>query len=326
MELNVTSNLTSSKGTINATVKSHELLWWTASILGLNFAGALANILLLLVMTVYKPLRQSSSCALLVHCIVIDLYQTVVAVPAQIIPVYMGPTHSLPTFYCRTLPLLVFSTSWASMHASCALAMHRLVATVLPHRYAAFTKRSSLALMILVPWVLSLCIAMFPTVEYGMKVVVSPVNGGCTTVAVGTQTVFTMYTVIGTYLPTVVIGLCYMGILLKSLMEMHDSSRSTSQATALRRRSEISLTLFVSFLWHCITLYPMMIAVTFYPGVYSRNVQLQLALKGMINVFSAVNPVFYWTSSRLFQNGLKEVLGCRWTWAQARSRISPVSK
>ena len=54
-----------------------------------NVLGAIGNILLLLTMLRYPPLRKSSSSPLIMHCIIIDLYITLVAAPAVIIPFYL---------------------------------------------------------------------------------------------------------------------------------------------------------------------------------------------------------------------------------------------
>ena len=92
----------------NATPAIHDsfsddprvLVWIVIGLLTDGF-GMVANTILLLAMIIHRPLRLSSSCALIAHCIVIDIYATAVAIPTDTIPVYLGPDWPLPKTFCN---------------------------------------------------------------------------------------------------------------------------------------------------------------------------------------------------------------------------------
>ena len=91
----------------------------------------------------------------------------------------------------------------------------------------------------------------------------------------------------GYYLPTGLIGISYVTVLGKTSFDVYHRRGSRS----LRRRLEISRMWFLSFLWHCITIYPAAILVTVFLKELIKNFELQLRIKWLGSSFSAVNPV-----------------------------------
>ena len=78
--------------------------------------------------------------------------------------------------------LFIYVSYAASTYASSALAVHRLMAMILPHRFNVFfTTRPAIASLIIMPWLISVVINIFPTVGYGIKVVPFKFagHGGC---------------------------------------------------------------------------------------------------------------------------------------------------
>ncbi|OQV17506.1 hypothetical protein BV898_08439 [Hypsibius exemplaris] len=287
---------------------SRQLICWITAVLATNVFGTVANAILLLVLTAHRPLRQSASCALIVHCIIIDLYSTAVVVPVLTVPVYLGPAFPLPRDFCRFQPLIIYSSYAASMYASCVLALHRLLATLIPHRFHVLTGRRPLTAMIIFPWVVALAINIFPTVETGIRTVRSPLSGGCTFTAVegwSNQQVFLLLSTLGYYLPTGLMGVSYTVILVKSCRDLRRRKR---KSRALLRRIDISRTLCLSFFWHCFTIYPGIIALAFFAQEYAGSFTGQLWIKWLGSSFSAINPIFLCCSSSLFQQGIKAVL------------------
>ena len=235
----------------------------------------------------YPPLRKSSSSPLIMHCIIIDLYITLVAAPAVIIPFYLGPTYPLPESVCKYQSLYMYNAYAAGMVASCVVALHRLIATMLPNYFKLFTKRFAIFFMVILPWIVATLINIFPAIGVGTKIVRSPTSGGCVVVTL-TGSSMLVASIFGYYLPTVLMGVAYVIVLGKTSYEVYYRKKVSR---SLRRRLEISRMLFVSFLWHCLTVYPSVIIMTFYLKELIANYQLQLTIKWLGNSFSAVNPV-----------------------------------
>ncbi|OQV17650.1 hypothetical protein BV898_08274 [Hypsibius exemplaris] len=71
-------------------------LYSAIAILPTNAWGFLANLILLLVMATHQPLRPSSSCALMMHCVALNLFVTGVYVSTAVISMLLEP-NSFPT-------------------------------------------------------------------------------------------------------------------------------------------------------------------------------------------------------------------------------------
>ena len=141
--------------------------------------GAVANVVLLLAMSRYQPLRKTPSFNLITHCVLVDLYTTTVTVPLNVLPVYLGPEYPLPVRYCSWAALFEFSGYVASLHAASVLALHRLVAIVMPWYFTAISQKWVLALSILWPWLVSVVLCIFPLFDLGDRFFRSPDSGDC---------------------------------------------------------------------------------------------------------------------------------------------------
>ncbi|OQV23087.1 hypothetical protein BV898_03132 [Hypsibius exemplaris] len=307
----------STNSTSNAPSRYYQMLFFLLAVLLTNAAGAIANVILLLAMAIHRPLRKSSSCVLIAQCIVIDLYVTTVAVPLTAVPFYMGSKAKLSANFCRYETLFLYLAYSCGMYAEAVVAVHRLIATVLPQHFALFKRRSSIIGMLLLPWCISVTHAIFPTLGIGSRVIPSSRGGGCLVIPSGSHASFMALVGVGYYFPTVVIGLSYIIVLVKTLIDL----RKRKSSRSLRRRLEISRTLFLSFLWHCLTVYPPLIVMGSFPEHFYKNLALQLAIMWLGNSFSAINPVFFWASSQLFQDGIKDVLRYRWIRIRHRAIV-----
>ena len=95
------ANATVYTGALQSPSTDPRVVAWIVASLLTNGFGIVSNTLLILSLLVHKPLRQSSSCSLIIHSIAIDLYATAVAIPIDTIPVYLGPDWPLPKNFCR---------------------------------------------------------------------------------------------------------------------------------------------------------------------------------------------------------------------------------
>ncbi|OWA49824.1 hypothetical protein BV898_14359 [Hypsibius exemplaris] len=302
--------------------------YWTILLLLVNVCGAIGSAILLLAIAIHKPLRRSSSCALLAHCIALDLYATAIAVPVSVIvPTLLGPAHPLPNPFCKYSPLFVYAAIFAATWASTILALNRLVAAILPRQFAHFRGPRAKASMLIIPWIAAAIIALFPTAELGLKMV-RGASGACTwttTTASNSTTAvspITVNAVFGTYLPLTVTGMCYTLVLVKTALDL----RRRRGSRVLQRRLELSRTLFLSLVWECLALLPSPIALAFFQKAYFENLTFQLVLRFLYNGFRGVNPLFFWTSSRLFQAGTKELLTEVCGKCRPKTQVAPMPR
>ncbi|OQV23005.1 hypothetical protein BV898_03055 [Hypsibius exemplaris] len=297
------SNITNITNSID---QDNSVLGWTIAVLLTNCCGALSNVLLLLTLILHKPLRQSSSSSLIIHTVCLDLYICAFAVPVSAIPIYLGPRYELPRWFCQYQSLYVQMMYQTEMYAATMLALHRVVASVSPRLFVRMTTTAAIFWMNALPWMIALVNCLLLAVGHlGYKMVFNHLNGGCTIALSGRGASLALaYTVVGIYIPTAVMGFSYGMFLLKTCR----SSGFKRSNRVRRRRLELSRTMLILFVWHCVSLYPPSIMVGLFPHAYNTNLELQLACKFMGNSCSAINPVFCWSSSKLFQDGTAAVL------------------
>ncbi|OQV19450.1 hypothetical protein BV898_06441 [Hypsibius exemplaris] len=287
----------------NPFVDPKSLLYFTVFLLLTNAFGTVANILLLLAIAIHRPLRKTVSHILIAHCLVLDLASTIVSVPASVVQVYLPP--HLPAYFCRYEGLLVYGVNMAISWATTVIALQRLAAALLHRHFKTFmTTRGFLRAMLLFPWLVTAILVVFTTTETGLKIARLGA-GNCVIVsASNSSTPVFVYTVFSRYLPTVLDGVSYLVVLTKTCGDLRRRPGSHS----LQRRLELSRMLFLSFLWRCCTVYPSTVAISFFPAEYARNFAAQMATAFLWFSFGAIDPIFFWASSRLFQRGVKEVL------------------
>ena len=117
-------------------------------------------------------------------------------------------------------------------------------------------------------------------------------KGGCTFAPgspVAVPSPFLFYTVFSYYVPTVTMGFAYAIVLTRTYRELRRRGKSAS--SALKRRFEITRTLFFSFMWLCIAVYPINIVASLAPREFGTNLSLQLALRWLSTSFGCMNPV-----------------------------------
>ncbi|OQV23012.1 hypothetical protein BV898_03062 [Hypsibius exemplaris] len=308
------NNYNSSLGFVNISnlanylKRDNQILTWTVSVLITSICGALANVLLLLTLILHKPLRQSSSSSLIIHTVCLDLYICAFAVPVSAIPIYLGPRYELPWWVCRFQSLYIDVVYHTEIYAATMLAFHRLIATVSSRLFVRMTTKTAIVWMIALPWVIAMVNNLLPAVgRMGFRMVDNHSGGGCTFAYSGRGVTFALaYTVLGVYIPTAVMGASYALFLLKTCCH-HSGPQKSSRVR--RRRLELSRTMLILFVWHCVSLYPISIMVGVFPQLYLfASLEIQLAVKFLNYSCSAVNPVFCWCSSKLFQDGTLEVL------------------
>ncbi|OQV12850.1 hypothetical protein BV898_12871 [Hypsibius exemplaris] len=285
------------------------LAWLIVQLLICLF-GTVANAVLILVTCLYRKIRESSSSPLIIHCTALDLYLSAVVSPLTTILAYLGPGQYLPPNFCRYSAIGFFIFYYIQVWAACCLAFQRLIATLFPLHYQKFVTTRALVIMFVFPWLLNLLINIFPTLRIGTESTEWRQVGGCTFVPHGHST--SIFHSFSLYLPSVLIGSFYVLILGRTVyvLRFRRDSRTGKNApfaALLRRRLEISKTLFVSFLWMCLAMYPLTFALSFAPTVFGRNIYAHILIRLFFSSYSSLNPIFYFLTSKLYMEGLRYV-------------------
>ncbi|OWA51052.1 hypothetical protein BV898_15554 [Hypsibius exemplaris] len=272
-------------------------LYWLVSVLLTTGFATFANAVLLTALLINRKLRESSSSPLLIHIISLELLKATLAVPIYVLPLYLGPTWILPAHFCPIQHFIVYVTFEAELYADSLIAVHRLIATVMPRHFKRINRPRTIVMAVSFPWVVSILGTIFPVMGVGVDLVPfnSTTTGGCTPLLKkGSVDTVSIETVFGVYVPTAVTGISYAIILIKTCS---DICRGTA-SRALRRRFAISRVLVLSFVWSSISLTPFNIVNGFFAEEFAQNMPVQEGLCWLSTSFSAINPV----SSKPFQS------------------------
>ncbi|OQV23639.1 hypothetical protein BV898_02382 [Hypsibius exemplaris] len=288
-----------------------SLIVWTVAVLTINLIGALANILTFIATLTYRPLRKSSSCLLLAHCILLDTFITVVTEIGAVLVTLFGD-RLFPAHFCQAWGVFVFGPTFVGNWAHALLAFNRFVAATFPHQYRRSTARPVLLATIIIPWVISVVVNVFPVAGNRVRFEMMWPWAGCMVQPLESlaQQLVTSF---GTYIPCLVTGMCYTSVLIRSRLSVRRRVGEGSRSTVLNQRYEVSKMLFACFLWYCGANFTLPAAVTFFPRLYFSSPLTQLAFKGLQYVSSAVNPVFFIAVSKNYRDGVILVMTCRIT-------------
>ncbi|OQV23640.1 hypothetical protein BV898_02383 [Hypsibius exemplaris] len=133
----------------------------------INVFGAIANGLLLAATLTYRPLRNSTACILLAHCILVDLFITLCTEPGLILVTYFGPDYIPPNF-CQAWGGIMFGFVFVDNWSHTVLAINRFIAAIFPHQYKQVTTKRTLVMAVVFPWLISILLNFFPTAKIGM--------------------------------------------------------------------------------------------------------------------------------------------------------------
>ena len=328
MAINSTSVSNTGLSPLSPSIYLRSWFAWVICTLITNVFGVLANATLMFITLTYKKIRDSSSSVLILHCIALDLYISLVAAPVDSLLGYLGPGQWLPRNFCHYYGLLSYSWYYVHVWASCVLAFQRLMATLMPHTYDRRTRKPVLAVMIATPWLLILVMQVFPLVGIGIRFIRPGNQGGCTIAPLvedhGSPVRLFIFYTFCTYLPTVLTGLFYVIILARTVFVLRRRSGTvgakgadtrTSTANILKRRLQISKMLFLSFLWFCAAQYPLTIAAIFFGPQRNASIALNLTTRYLMMSYSSLNPVIVMKRSSTMRWRSLFILRVPYMWA-----------
>ncbi|OQV22549.1 hypothetical protein BV898_03375 [Hypsibius exemplaris] len=308
-----TANLTEF-GRALAVHKSYKtsITIWTAFELTVIFAGALLNAVTLAVTVTHPPLRRASSCALLCHCISIDLFMTLCTQPGSVLISYIGPDATTPWHFCQIWGGVAFGAYYLNIWAHCLLAVNRFIAFVFPHHYKYAVTKPVLIGSARVPWLMAGILEIFPVA--GINMTYEPGTSwpsGCHSAELSVKT-SRVLNIMGIYLPCVIIGVCYSVIIVKAKIAATRRNHVVQPAEVevlhhgglvLMKRYQMSKILFLCFLWFCVANFPQPIAGGYLPVRISGDPLFGLSMKGLQSVSCAINPIFFLLISKDYIQG-----------------------
>ena len=264
------------------------------TVVTINICGAFANGVTLLATITYPPLRQSSSWILLAHCILLDYLNAQFIAPGLILVTYLG-AWPFPAYFCRIWGGVSIIITLAGDWSHAVLAVNRFIAVVLPHHYRPFTTRKMLSLAVAFPWLMACALNVNPVAGLaGVLYQITKPFAGCLPFPANAMYNIEMIA-LGVYLPSVMIGISYITVLVKAKISLRMRTGleggEVGRRSVLKKRYEVSKILFLCFLWFCVSNFANPIAYSYFPVPFLGSPLTQLAIKGLQDVSSAVNPV-----------------------------------
>jgi hypothetical protein len=288
---------------------------WTATVLPISLIGAVVNALIFAVTVTYPPLRKSSSCVLLAHCILLDFFMSFCSNPGAVLASYTGFAN-LTRKFCRGWGVVRFCSVFVNNWVHCVLAINRLVAVVFPHYYKYFVTKFLMVVAVSFPWLIGLLLSVFPAAEVNMWYAASKSwLIGCV-YQPADHPLRIPINALGVYVPCVIIGLSYCTVLIKAKIALR--VKVGEARNNLRKRFETSKILFSCFLWYCVCSFVPPLSAIFFSHALSSSPIAQLTLKGLTCVSTAVNPV-----SLIFHEGTSAFMlnSKRWEKGQTCAEV-----
>lgn len=266
---------------------------WAGVELAVNLVGALLNSILLAATLTYRPLRTSSSCVLLAHCIINDMIMNFISNPGAVLASYIGAV-SISQPFCRGWGPFRFVTLYANNWVHTVLAINRFVAVVLPNRYKHIITKKMLVSGVVFPWVISVMLISFPMAQYQISFESSGGWAGGFIIAEADRSRAAILPIFGVLIPCGVIGVSYVVVLItaKMALRVRVGIAQPLEMRTLKSRYETSKILLICFIWFVISYFAGSVFANLIPKASKRNNPVvNLTLKGIQVVGSSVNPV-----------------------------------
>lgn len=280
---------------VNAIDDLHHsaLTVWAGIELAVNLVGALLNSVLLAATLTYRPLRTSSSCVLLAHCIINDMIMNFISNPGSVLASYIGAV-SISQPFCRGWGPFRFVTLYANNWVHTVLAINRFVAVVLPNRYKHIITKKMLVSGVVFPWVISVMLISFPMAQFRMSFESWRAWAGGCIIAQADRSRTAILPIFGALLPCGVIGVSYLLVLVtaKKALRTRVGVEQPLEMRNMLNRYETSKILFLCFIWYVISYFVGSVFADLVAAQPTRITPLiNLTFKGVQVAGSSVNPV-----------------------------------
>ncbi|OQV17314.1 hypothetical protein BV898_08563 [Hypsibius exemplaris] len=259
--------------------------------------------------------KLTGSTVLIAHLMALQLLHCAVFFPILFVDSFAALTGSSLHLNCPLLLLMHISAAQAEHWASLVLAVNRYVAIALPHHYRKVVSTPVLTVMIIAPWVIGIGDTLPLYFGYGGILGEKPVFGYCAIKVAGRIYGRALWQTIGTYIPTVLMGIIYVTLFVRLAIDGHVCFRRKSDAeekSMLERRLEKRVTmaemLVVAYVWYCLCFLPGPIILTAYPQLQRQYVMLAHWTSGFLTLCGyAASPVIFLFLSSDYRKGVRHL-------------------
>ena len=284
----------------------------------ITLLGFLGNMLVILVVTLNKSMRNSTN-LLVLNLAVADLSFILICVPFTAIK-YATPIWVFGDTWCRIVNHMTYVCVWASVYTLVLMCLDRLFAVVFAIKLPHIRSRRNVTISILVLWAVVFLSNIPAWMYHGVKQYPfhNETRRTCTML---TETMGPLTTKLfhitqfafGFALPVIVIAVLY-SILLTFLMKRADSvgGNAGKGLSKTKRKVTIMVILVVSVFiicWLPMQIILVLNSVGSYPQTIG-NVAFQIAANCLAYMNSCMNPFLYTVSSATFRKAFKDFLCC----------------
>ncbi|OQV25587.1 hypothetical protein BV898_00523 [Hypsibius exemplaris] len=298
-------------------------------------AGLFSNLVCLIAIVTYPPLRKRTN-ILVANLVIINILLAVSVHPPAFVALLYRQYGLLPKNFCL-FNVYYFFITHAFVWQECALAVNRFVAIILPLHYKLINTKSVMLWSVFAGYLISFGINAYPLGARVHSYVSSLPFGGCQYNPEGSNSFAVLHSVLGVYLPMGIMGVSYVVIFgtivlrkmngqpghlvappFRAASQVAPPSRAASQVQQARR-FRLAVMLFVSVVWFALTYLPHPILTAFFKDIYTADPRSYFYVRWVLQLGVAGNPVIYALLNRDFRAGIAAVLTCK----LPRRKVSP---
>ena len=233
-----------------------------------------SNIICLIAIFTQPRLRQQGN-ALVANLIMVNILLSLFVYPISIVSPMYRQYYELASTFCDWIFFYYFMVQAFVWH-ECLLAFNRFVAILIPHYYKNISSKKCLAITVIVGYLIPFMINSYG-LQSDSSIFWSSLPFGSCQFRHEVSIVFLLFhSILGVYLPIVVIGLGYfmifLAVHLRKRRVVRDRGFVAAGLSAAReaKRMRIAKMLFVSYLWNTVTYIPQPILSVLVKDVYRR--------------------------------------------------------
>ncbi|XP_055337371.1 rhodopsin-like [Paramacrobiotus metropolitanus] len=303
-------------------IYSTTLQVWVAIIGILAIIGTSLNVPLFVTIATGSKLNTGSG-ALIAHLLFIESMLCSVWNPIICISMYTAHIKPLSHTFCQYALfgyyIFLHCANWSTL----LLAINRFVAIMFPHQYSKVSSKPALLFSMSFGWMVAIGFNLPGFLGVSGDYVPIPPWGGCGTKVTAQFAWFNaLLTGVLTSIPVSGVGLAYIVMFVKIgvvwcrnrnavvTKQKDDSSAGArhDRSVLQKRRFDSAKMLFISYLWYSLCYLPAPIASSVYPQAYASMPALQLALRGVLLMGYAFNPVIYIAMNSEYRKRLFKLL------------------
>ncbi|XP_055340581.1 adenosine receptor A3-like [Paramacrobiotus metropolitanus] len=248
-------------GNVLAKVPYSTAVAWVSITMTMTMAATVTIILLLTATLRYHNLRAGAG-RLIAHLLFIDFFICGFTTPGYMIIIFLDLVGIKYTINCTAWVTIRLISTHVQYLASMFLAINRLVAITMPHRYKWWTRRPVMFATMALSWFISISVNIPPLFGYAVALGKYPPLMSCTVKPLEDK-VFIVTSSIGSHIPIATLCVIYIFIAVYTI-RLKNSVHSGKQ---MLRRIKVARMLFVSFAFYFVCFLPMSVMPPFFPKI-----------------------------------------------------------